>query len=912
MKNLILQINQFLGDYQFLLAAEILALFLKSYVLVSITVWGLRSSKIQRTWIYFVSMIIGSIVIDFGWVIKLIELLFIAKMDYRVQIFFIRFAWIFAIVQYQSLALFIENLIERKSRLNIRQKIFLSISSSIALIFLYLTIFKTHSTFSIQDRPEIEFLILKYATYYLFLLVLPSIFIASYKLFKSELPKILKKQLKILILGLICPWIILDFIQVYPFNIIPGYIASNYAVVTISTLLIAFAAFYTTKKLMLLRLFNFIAHVQSKKKYNFINNFKDILEQLGQSTSLNELIHITKTFFKDSLHISTGRTSLYIRKLDSAKNNDAQIIQNGDNANKIHEAKIEIIENFINSIDNSETNNLLKQSKVLIYDEIDFSNFYEENDTRTNILKFLNQINADVFIPIYKKNTIIASIIVERDIRSNELYTNLERDEMVVFSSYLSNIINLLQNRNLESIIQQEKELKEELYHKHQEIDQYKESIRSFLKKSQYKKIGILFYKNRKFIYGNQDAKEIIPININSQEGHSLSKDLRQVAKQVEDYKSSQTVYSKDPNGNRLVLTGIPNLESNNVIITVFYPDISDVIKQQLDFLKDPSKWDYLLYLETTRSGQLIDQLIPGSGESLLNFKINLLKIALTKKAILLEMPEEDLAPTVEIIHHISLRENLHILKLQSFSKNFDVAIKLFGINPIFGKMENKPLLQKLDGTGTLFIQNIHFLDPETQGYLADFIKYNFFKIFKSDQKIVSDVRIICSTNLNLNNLVQEGKFSKSLYDELRKTSLSMPSLLTLSEEELKNLAQGFSDQAIQTNEFKNLLEFTDKEKINLINKRPVSLQEFKTKVQQILTEKSKKNHVFQETQFDPAYNITDPKLIEAARLGKHALKDPKLVALLWDKFKNQNKIATFLGVNRSSVHRRCKEYNIE
>ena len=53
---------------------------------------------------------------------------------------------------------------------------------------------------------------------------------------------------------------------------------------------------------------------------------------------------------------------------------------------------------------------------------------------------------------------------------------------MLVFASYLSNIINLLQNRNLEMLIQQEKELKEELYSKHQEINQYKESIRSFLR----------------------------------------------------------------------------------------------------------------------------------------------------------------------------------------------------------------------------------------------------------------------------------------------------------------------------------------------------------------------------------------------------------------------------------------------
>jgi two-component system, NtrC family, response regulator len=208
-------------------------------------------------------------------------------------------------------------------------------------------------------------------------------------------------------------------------------------------------------------------------------------------------------------------------------------------------------------------------------------------------------------------------------------------------------------------------------------------------------------------------------------------------------------------------------------------------------------------------------------------------------------------------------------------------------------------------------MENIHFLDLETQEQLASFIRQGSFHIFKSDQKISSDVRIICSSNLNLSDLVQQNKFSKSLYQELKNT-LIMPSLLTLSEDELRNLAQGYSEQAIQADTFKNLLELTDKEKMNIINKRPVSLQEFKNKVQQILTEKTKKNNVQQETHFDPAYNISDPKLIEAARLGKHALKDPTILVLLWNKFKNQNKIATFLGVNRSSVHRRFKEYKIE
>ena len=525
----------------------------------------------------------------------------------------------------------------------------------------------------------------------------------------------------------------------------------------------------------------------------------------------------------------------------------------------------------------------------------------------------MKKINADIMVPIYnKQQRVIAYIIVERDARV-EFYSDIERDEMLVFANYLGNVIYLLQNRNLEALIHQEKELKEELYNKHQEINQYKESIRSFLKNSKQKEIGIIFYKNRRFIFGNQTAKELIKININTQEGHPLTQALKQIARHVEEYKSVQTCFTKDSEGKKLILSGVPNLEQSNVIITVYYPEITDIITKQIDHLKDPTKWDYLLYLESTQSGQLINQLIPGSGEYLLNFKISLLKTALSKKATLLSMPEEDLLPTVELLHHISLRDTLHILNLQGPEKNFDTAVKLFGINSIFGiAPAEQPLLKKLDTIGTLFIGNIQLLSLETQEYLAEFIRFGVYRIFKSDQKISSSVRIICSTNQDLQTLVQEGKFSKDLFNELKKTSLSMPSLLTLPEQELSDLAQGYTEQALtKTNAFKNLLELTEREKLKIAHQRPVSLQELKTKVQQAMLTKSKKNEIYQETQFDPAYEITDPELVQAARLGKHALRDPKIMSLLWSKFKNQNKIATFLGVNRSSVNRRCKDYNL-
>ena len=224
---------------------------------------------------------------------------------------------------------------------------------------------------------------------------------------------------------------------------------------------------------------------------------------------------------------------------------------------------------------------------------------------------------------------------------------------------------------------------------------------------------------------------------------------------------------------------------------------------------------------------------------------------------------------------------------------------------------QEESLLKKLDRNGTLFIKNVELLDLETQNKLAHFIKYGIFTMVKSEQKLSSDVRIICSVSQNPQVLMDQNKLSLTLYKELCETTLTLPSLLIMDEKELQDLIDGFAYQAIEENNFTSLLQISKKDKEQLIDRRPASLQEFKSKIQHLLTQKSKDHHIFHETHFDPEFNVTNPKLLKAANLGKHALKDAEVMSMLWAQFQCQSKIAQFLGVNRSSVNRRCKEYNL-
>jgi transcriptional regulator with PAS, ATPase and Fis domain len=902
MFNLLFSLFTFINSYSVLLATVSVALVFKACLLIITLLHGLRAQKLQRPWFFLLPVLTGAMFSDAAWIFFNSHRLFWTESDSSLVLFFIRLAWAMTIVQYQSLGLFIESLINKNYKIHFYQKGLMLISSFLVFSFLFIAIFNFNNPI---NRPffELNFL-LPCTGWFIFISTIPIILISLRQIQASGVPTILKKQLKLLIQFIIVPQLFFDFIQIFPFNFSQTYSANNFAVVSISTMLLTFGLYFTVKQIIGLRFLNFQTHVQATTGFNFIDDFKDVLEQLSSALTKQELSHISGSFFKNAFRLQANRIFLHIRKLTNEKTSDEY---------KMAFGRESIVEHFISSYDQQDNSiaTYLRKNKIIIADEVAFTNFYEDTPEGTLLVNFMGHIDADIFLPIYFRESMIGYIIVDRNSRPNQFYSRIERDEMVVFASYVSNVVHVMQNRNLENAMEREKQMQEELYRKHQEINQYKESIQSFLRTTQQRKIGLLFYKNRRFNFGNQAAKELIGINPNALEGHPLTKALKSVATQVQEYKSSQTLFTTDSQGNKLVLAALPHLDENSVIIMVYYPEIADILKNQFEKISNPSEWDYVLYLETTHSGKLINQLIPSSSPRLLQFKIELLKLALSKKALLLDLAQEDQLAMAEIIHHISLRETLHIITLTAPEKNNETGFKLFGLSPLFGGSSDSPLLEKLHNTGTLFIQNVHFLQNDTQLYLAECIKYGLYRRFRSEQKNSVNVRIICSTNQTLATLVQEGKFSSELFAELKQATLTLPPLAQLPEHELSDLTHALTEQAIKAQPFKSLLELTDHETNRIINMHPLSLHELKAKIEQFLVHKSKKNNIYHESNFDPGFNVSDPELVHAARLGKKALKDPKIMALLWQKFGNQNQIAQFLGVNRSSVNRRCKVYKL-
>ena len=902
MINLLFLLYQTLRTPQLLLGIISVSLCVKSYFLATLVSYSTRYRKVSAPLILLIGILTGSLFGDIAWVAKLSHELFLPASSFGMVTFVIRIAWAMLILQYQSLVLFAQSLIQRTFKPNRGQQITIVCSIMFFLYFMYTALFDT-TLISPYDRAAartgltaipLEITIMRYLVYYsLNLLILPEIYFTWQKLRTITLPKIIRKQCSIFLSFLWIPYITLEFIQGTYF-IFHASQDALYPVVSCSTILITYTIYYCMNQVMNLRFLNIFDHVQSPPRANAVIHFKHALDVMSRASNVEELNQIIKAFFNDAFGIADQYTTLYIRQINPASGQQSPVKQAEPR-----------IESFL-----SMHSDIVKNHKILIYDEVACSNFYQETEQNKTVLSLLETMQIGVFLPLYSRNKIIAYITISNHARPNKCYSNIERDEMLVFATYLGNVLHLLQNRNIETLMQQEKELEEELYKKTMETNQYKESIRSFLRNQKQKVPGIVFYKQRRFIFGNQAAKELVQINLNTHEGHPLVKEIKQIAQQVEQYKAPQTRFAKDTHGNTLVLSAVPHLEQHAVIIMICHPGIADIITKQIDHLHDPTRWDYLLYLETTQSGKLVNQLIPGSGEILLNFKISLLKAALSQKSILLDAAEKDMMPLVELLHHISLRKTIEILDIQTAEKDNTIARQIFGSPLIFGMAQKDALLKQLDEVGTLLIKHVERLDYTTQEQLADFIRYGVYRTMHSSQKHTSSVRIICATQANLSDLVSQKKFCAKLFHELQKTTISMPSLDTLPEPELKELTHALTAQTVQQDPIAHLLTLTDKEQHKIATKPPASLHELKTKVQQLLKQKSTKTVIHQQS--SEHEQLIDFDLNKAAQLGKHALKNQALMNMLWQTFKNQNKIATFLGVNRSSVNRRCKEYNLQ
>lgn len=150
------------------------------------------------------------------------------------------------------------------------------------------------------------------------------------------------------------------------------------------------------------------------------------------------------------------------------------------------------------------------------------------------------------------------------------------------------------------------------------------------------------------------------------------------------------------------------------------------------------------------------------------------------------------------------------------------------------------------------------------------------------------------------------------LYRYLHDAIITLPDLCQLPISELETLVHAFQKELIRSPEYYHLFGFSAIELQQFDTHRPQSFAQARRRVSLLTKQRMAQSPLFQEAVTNVGNSRPyDDILLEAARLGKYALKNRKLMSALWEKLHSQVRIAELLGVDRSSVHRRLKEYGI-
>ncbi len=156
-------------------------------------------------------------------------------------------------------------------------------------------------------------------------------------------------------------------------------------------------------------------------------------------------------------------------------------------------------------------------------------------------------------------------------------------------------------------------------------------------------------------------------------------------------------------------------------------------------------------------------------------------RVAATDKTVLIQGESGTGKELIaKAIHDRSLRKDKKLVTLNCAALTDTlVTSEIFGHNKgaFTGAMESSTGRFELAHGGTLFLDEIGETSPLFQKTMLRVLQEKEFEKVGSGKTIKVDVRVICSTNRDLKNAMEEGHFREDLYYRLNVVPISLPSL---------------------------------------------------------------------------------------------------------------------------------------
>jgi two-component system nitrogen regulation response regulator NtrX len=362
---------------------------------------------------------------------------------------------------------------------------------------------------------------------------------------------------------------------------------------------------------------------------------------------------------------------------------------------------------------------------------------------------------------------------------------------------------------------------------------------------------------------------------------------------------------------------------------------VSAIKKGAYDFLEKPFQAERLLImiaraLETARLRRenedlkikaVCDSALLGPSFATTHLRDLVRKVSITNSRILISGPSGAGKETIaRQIHLHSRRAHGPFIVLNC--ANLDAASveeKLFGI-----ETEDSCRVGLLEQAhqGTLYLDEVCDLSLETQAKMVKALQSNIFQRLEGAQKVTVDVRVIASSAQNLKTLIEESSFREDLYYRLNVVSIEMVPLSHRAED-IPTLAQYFLDRFVTQNGLSKKV-FSQEALLALQAYHwPGNVRQLKNVVEWVLImHGSKEEHKVVPLMLPPEIMDNTPALLKSDHLAEVIslpLRDARekferdyLLAQVARFSGNISQTATFIGMERSALHRKLKGLSID
>lgn len=245
-----------------------------------------------------------------------------------------------------------------------------------------------------------------------------------------------------------------------------------------------------------------------------------------------------------------------------------------------------------------------------------------------------------------------------------------------------------------------------------------------------------------------------------------------------------EQVKKKHPNLPIIMISGHGNIETA----------INSIKLGAYDYIEKPFKEERLVRLlkraieisdlkneneELKTRGTYENELI-GNSNAVTALRNNIEKIACTESRVMITgYAGSGKEVVARIIHDRSSRKNGPFIVLNAASIDSDkVEEELFGNEDRSGVRGERKVgtFERAHG-GTLFLDEVADMPLNVQNKLLRFLQENNFERMGGNRKVKVDIRIISSTNKNMQKEIEEGRFREDLYYRLNVVPLKVPSL---------------------------------------------------------------------------------------------------------------------------------------